>query len=138
VGGEGMHHWNSKEGILELLYRLVKVPSVTGTRGELRMEEEIAAILEEMPYFQENPHLIYRKEIAGDVLNRKAIAGLYKGKETSQKTILLLSHYDVVGVEDYGRLAPLAFSPLECTSAMVEENIPDDANQDLKSGEWIF
>ena len=43
-----MGHWNTKEGILELLFRLVKVPSVTGTRGELRMEEEISTILKEM------------------------------------------------------------------------------------------
>ncbi len=133
-----MAHWNTKEGILELLYRLVKVPSVTGTRGELRMEDEISAILREMPYFQKYPNQIYRKEINGDLLNRKAIAGFYQGSKTSTKTIILLSHYDVVGVEDYGRLAPLAFSPLECTSAMVEENLSDDAERDLKSGEWIF
>lgn len=133
-----MRHWNTKEGILELLYRLVKVPSVTGTRGELRMEEEIAAILMEMPYFQKYPDQVYRKKIPGDGLNRKAIAGFYKGNKKSKKTIILLSHYDVVGVEDYGRLAPLAFSPLECTSAMSEEKLSNDAEEDLKSGEWIF
>lgn len=133
-----MRHWNTKEGILELLYRVVKVPSVTGTRGELRMEDEIAAILMEMPYFQKYPDRIYRKQIPGDILNRRAIAGFYKGNKKSKKTIILLSHYDVVGVEDYGRLAPLAFSPLECTSAMVDEKLPDDAEEDLKSGDWIF
>lgn len=133
-----MGHWNTKEGIMELLYRLVKVPSVTGTRGELRMEDEISAILKEMPYFQKYPDQIYRKEITGDLLNRKAVAAFYQGSKTSKKTIILLSHYDVVGVEDYGRLAPLAFSPLECTSAMAEENLSVDAEQDLKSGEWIF
>ena len=133
-----MDHWNTKEGILELIYRLVKVPSVTGTRGELRMEEELAEILKEMPYFQNYPDQIYRKEIAGDLLNRKAIAAFYKGSKSSDKTIILLSHYDVVGVEDYGRLSPLAFSPLECTSAMAEEKLPNDAKEDLKTGEWIF
>ena len=133
-----MGHRNTKEGILELIYSLVKVPSVTGTRGELRMEEELAVILREMPYFQNYPDRIYRKEIPGDVLNRKAIAAFYKGSNSSKKTIILLSHYDVVGVEDYGRLSPLAFSPLECTSAMVGEKLPDDAKKDLKSGEWIF
>ena len=133
-----MGHWNTKEGILELLFRLVKVPSVTGTRGELRMEDEISAILKEMTYFQKHPDRIYRKEIVGDSLKRKAIAALYKGSNLTKKTIVLLSHYDVVGVEDYGRLAPLAFSPLECTSAMVEESLSADAENDLKSGEWLF
>ena len=133
-----MGHWNTKEGILELIYRLVKVPSVTGTRGELRMGDEITAIFKEMTYFQNYPERIYRNEINGDGLNRKAIAAFYKSSKPTSTTILLLSHYDVVGVEDYGRLAPLAFSPLECTSAMVEENLPKDAKEDLASGEWVF
>lgn len=131
-------HWNTKERILELLFRLVKVPSVTGTRGELRMGEEIISIMEEIPYFQMHPNQLFSQKIKGDSLGRKAVAGLYKGNGQEKKTIVLLSHYDVVGVEDFGRLTPLAFSPSEYTSAMAEEELPVDIEEELKTGEWIF
>lgn len=131
-------HWNTKEGILDLLLRLVRVPSVTGTRGELRMEEEIVSLLMELPYYRKHPEYIFKKAIKHDSLDRKAVACLYKGSDEANRTIILLSHYDVVGVEDFGRLTPLAFSPLDYTKALEKEELPDDAREDLQSGEWIF
>ncbi len=131
-------HWNTKEGILDLLLRLVRVPSVTGTRGELRMAEEIISILMELPYYQKHPEYIFRKAIRHDALDRKAVACLFKGSDSASRTIILLSHYDVVGVEDFGRLTPLAFSPLDYTRALEHEELPEDAREDLRSGDWIF
>lgn len=131
-------HWNTKEGILDILLRLVRVPSVTGTRGELRMEEEIVSILMELPYYQQHPEYIFKKAIKHDVLERKAVACLYKGNNDANRTIILLSHYDVVGVEDFGRLTSLAFSPIDYTRALEREELPEDAKEDLQSGEWIF
>lgn len=131
-------HWNTKEGILNLLLRLVRVPSVTGTRGELRMEDEIVSILMELSYYKENPEYIFKKAINHDALDRKAVACLYRGNKEESRTIILLSHYDVVGVEDFGRLAPLAFSPLDYTRALEQEELPQDAREDLQSGDWIF
>ena len=133
-----MGHWNTREGILDLLLRLVRVPSVTGTRGELRMEEEIVSILMELPYYQKQPEYIFKKAIRHDALDRKAVACLYKGNDERNRTIILLSHYDVVGVEDFGRLTPLAFSPMDYTRALEREELPKEAKEDLQSGEWIF
>ncbi|SFC86452.1 Arginine utilization protein RocB [Bacillus sp. OV322] len=133
-------HWNNREDILRLIKRLVAIPSISGTEEENDMASEILAILKEIPYFKENPSMIFEESIENDSLNRKTVAALLKGKQKSrhQKTIILLSHYDVVGIEDYGYLKPYAFDPDRYTEMLKSEALPLDAEKDLSSGDWLF
>jgi len=56
------------------------------------------------------------------------------------KTVILLSHYDTVGIEEYGAEASLAFDPITFTEHL--KSHPDKLNEqakiDLLSGDYLF
>ncbi|PLT32968.1 M20/M25/M40 family metallo-hydrolase [Bacillus sp. V5-8f] len=132
-------YWNNKDRILALVKRLVRIPSIAGTTDENVMADELLTILKEIQYFRENPDLIFEKHIEGDFLNRKAVAALLKGsKGKSNKTVILLSHFDVVGVEDYGYLKNYAFDPDAYSEILKEHSLSEDIMKELHSGSWLF
>ncbi|RFU62919.1 M20/M25/M40 family metallo-hydrolase [Peribacillus glennii] len=132
-------YWNNREQILSLIRRLVRVPSIAGTADENVMAEELLGVFKEIPYFRENPDCLFEKHIEGDSLKRKAIAALLKGKKgKSNKTVILLSHFDVVGVEDYGYLKDYAFNPDLYTQKLKDTSLPEDIMKELHSGNWLF
>ncbi|WP_157950927.1 M20/M25/M40 family metallo-hydrolase [Peribacillus acanthi] len=133
-----MKHWNNKQDLLSIVKRLVKVASISGTVGENQMVKEIRNIITDIPYFSEKPDSIIEEKIKGDTLGRSAIAALYKSSNKTDKTIVLLSHFDVVDVEDYGHLKEFAFLPDEYTQLLKSEEIPMDAKEDLLSDDWVF
>ncbi|MGB8954089.1 MAG: hypothetical protein WCC10_01830, partial [Tumebacillaceae bacterium] len=47
--------WATKEGLLDLLCDLVRVPSVTGTEAEVTVAQEVVKKLGALPYFQQRP-----------------------------------------------------------------------------------
>ena len=126
------HSWT------ELLTRLVGVPSVTGSSDEARFPRELEALLAEMPYFASHRDAIVRHP-TGD--GREVLTALYRpdGPRRPQ-TVILLAHYDVVGVEDYGPLAPLAFEPERLTAALRADpdHLDDAARRDLDTGRFLF
>src|SRR5699024_6075810 len=72
---------------------------------------------------------------------RHLLTALVRGREPSAKeTIVLLSHFDVVGVEDYGSLENLAFHPMELTKELHQriDELPEEVAQDLGTGNWLF
>ncbi|ACB86332.1 M20/M25/M40 family metallo-hydrolase [Natranaerobius thermophilus] len=125
-----------KNKLKELLDRLVKVPSISGTSKEQGVAEEIHKILSEIPYFQENKDLLHINKLPGDSLERSYVTALLKGK--GNKTVILLHHHDVVDVQDYGNLKEYAFDTDTITSKMETFDLPSDARKDLESGEWLF
>jgi len=129
------------EKIKEYLLRLVKVPSITGTTGEVVMPTTIVEIVKEMNYFQAHPELIQTHPIAHDSLSRSNVTALFKGKEDCRETIVLLSHFDVVGIDDFGTFSPYAFHPLEYTeilSSLEGMNLAPEVEADMNSGDWLF
>ncbi len=56
----------------------------------------------------------------------------------SKGTVILTGHYDVVDTADFGSLENLAFSPLEYTEALKRLSPGKEAEQDLKSGDYLF
>lgn len=132
-------HWNNRKDLESIVKRLVRIPSVSGTLGEMRMAEELVEILGEIPYFQNHPNMIFTEGIPNDEFERVNIAALLEGKEKSnRKTVVLLSHYDVVGAADYGNLQPLAFDAEQLTRFLQTAKLPEEASKNLQTGDWLF
>ena len=123
--------------IMEILRKLVAEPGITATPGEKKAGDVIFEMLTDMEYFKENNELIGRYPCPGDSFGREVIYGIVKGN--SNKTVVLMGHYDVVGIEDYGKIKDYAFDIDLLPEKLIEANIMDEsAAEDLKSGNWIF
>ena len=140
-----------EEKVYEYLKRLVSVPGISDTDEERKTAEAILEILAEQPYFKAYPENFGTVEIPGDARKRPLMYGLVRGNTKSGRTIILTGHYDVVNVEDYGQLKPLAFSMDELKAELEKEygervmrGLKEDADpeqdfwNDVASGEWIF
>lgn len=140
-----------EEKVYEYLKRLVSVPGISDTDEEKKTAEVIRETLAEQPYFRAYPENFGAVEIPGDVRKRPLVYGLVRGNKKSGRTIILTGHYDVVGVEDYGQLKPLAFSMDELKAELEKEygerltraaregaDPEQDFWNDVASGEWIF
>ena len=122
------------------LLELVAIPSITGTREEVRIARHIHAKLQQWPYFQSHPsqlQLITKKP--PDIpYPLEAVFALIKAGQPTRKTILLIAHFDVVAVHNYGPLKDQAFDPPELAKKLPSLDLPEAARQDLESGEYLF
>lgn len=119
----------------ELLLQLTPFESISQSPGEGRIARFIHSRLAEHPYFQANPRQL--RLLPLPAANSPAVvAALVQGR--GAKTVILMNHHDVVDVEDYGKLKPLAFDPVELTRSLDQEALPPAARQDLESGDWVF
>ncbi|MRG86495.1 M20/M25/M40 family metallo-hydrolase [Salinibacillus xinjiangensis] len=132
-----MKKWQTKEELIELLCSLVDYPSITESDAEIAIVQYIHHLLSERTYFQQNP-----KQLALHPLDdgRQLLTALVKSKKPTKDTIVLVSHIDVVDVEDYGSFMNLAFHPKELTREFHKNihNLPEDAQNDIRQGEWLF
>lgn len=131
-----MKNWQSKEDIQKLVKQLIEYPSITGSMDELAISEYIELRLQELPYFQTYPHMLNLHPTKD---GRKLLTALVKQDDTKE-TVILLSHFDVVDIEDYGEWKNLAFRPEALTKAFKQnyEKMPKDVQKDLDSGDWLF
>ncbi|MBM7646149.1 arginine utilization protein RocB [Scopulibacillus daqui] len=131
-----MGNWQTKEQLKELLVKLVEIPSVTGSASEIAMSEYIQLKLSELDFFKANPHML---ELHPTHDGRKLVTALVKNGR-SKKTVILLSHFDVVDIEDFGDWKNLAFRPDELTQAFNnhKDRLPEDVKDDLEKGQWLF
>ena len=120
-----------EEKVYEYLKRLVSVPGISDTDEERKTAEAIREILAEQPYFKAYPENFGTVEIPGDARKRPLVYGLVRGNKKSGQTIILTGHYDVVSVEDYGPLKPLAFS-MDELKAELEKEYGEQVMQALK------
>ena len=116
------------------------VPSVSHTPGERLFAPVLRSALEEIPYFQRHPEDISVLPVSAREEDGAMVFALMRAPGQVKKTILLLSHFDVVGVDEYGALRELAFSPLAYTQALREGrfSLDADAQRDLESGNYLF
>jgi arginine utilization protein RocB len=128
--------WQTKEGLLQLIKELVHIQSITGSKEEISLALYIQQQLQLLTYFQNNPEHV-KLHPTGD--GRFSVAALVK-KEGATNTVVLVSHFDVVNVDDYGKWKDLAFRPDELTAQFYENAhvLPEDARADIESGEWLF
>lgn len=126
----------SSDQLLNLLNELVSVESVTLSDAEKQFPLKVEQHLMRLTYYQENPSYISLHSTSDD---RSFLTALYKHEEAT-KTVVMISHFDVVDFEDYGDLKHLAFKPLELTKALLgrTSELPEEAKNDLLSQNWLF
>ena len=127
-----------EKDIKELLYGYMKVESFSFSSNERLVEPFLLDWFETIPYFREHPEFCGAYEIPGDPLDRKVMFGMVRGR--GNKAVVLIHHYDVVGIEDFKLLKEYAFSPDELGEKLMEvkDSLPRDAREDLESGDWLF
>lgn len=128
--------WGTPEALRSLLCQVVSWKSMTLTDGEKEFPLKIKGELQELEYFQKNPSHLRLYEADFD---RSLLTALYKHPE-ARETIVLISHFDTVNTEEYGDLEEFAYQPEELTKLLLErvDDLPEDATNDLLSGEYLF
>lgn len=128
--------WKSPQQLEDLLGELVGWNSLSGTQGEIDFPHKLKDKFLELEYFREHKRNI---ELFDAGKERNAFTALYKTEENAN-TVVLISHFDSVGVEEYGQLQELAFDPEKLMQAFRErpELLTPDAKEDLNTGEYLF
>ncbi|MCB5228589.1 MAG: M20/M25/M40 family metallo-hydrolase [Candidatus Cloacimonetes bacterium] len=117
----------------------VNIRSVVGSSEENNMSERVYEVLSSVDYFARHPQQLKYVMAKDDALNRKSVVAVLKGeKKPSAKTLVLIGHTDTVGISDYGTIQEYATRPLELAEKIRELSLPEDAIEDLESGEYYF
>lgn len=125
-----------KKTILKVLKETVSIRSITSSLNEKELGDYLYNYLSQIEYFKENSDCFGKFALKNDHLKRSVIYGLVKGK--TNKTIVLLNHYDVVGVTDFGNIQEYAFDIDSITDKLKEMSLNEEVKKDLFSDEWIF
>ncbi len=135
-----MNPWS--ETIRDLTIKLVGWPSVTNTHGEHLWPQQLAEWLAQQPYFAANPELLRLERTINDGYERSNLYALVRGEGPT--TVVLVGHYDVVSIENYGNLTEWAHDPEELLPRLIaslEAYAPSPSDQlalkDLRSGEFL-
>ncbi|MGM8212033.1 M20/M25/M40 family metallo-hydrolase [Virgibacillus sp. W0430] len=128
--------WQTPASLRQLLSELVGWDSRTLTEGEKAFSHKLKDKLGDLLYFQQNTSHLQLHDAGNE---RFAVTALYK-HASAKDTIVLISHFDTVHTEEFGDLGDLAFKPEQLTDALLERknDLPDEAREDLESGEYLF
>jgi len=127
-----------REDIDRIFFPYMAVNSETNTEGEKEAEAFLMRTIRSFIYFRQNRENCGAFPIPGDPQERSVCWGLVKGK--GEKTVILMHHYDVAGIEDFRAFKDFAFDP-EALKGMLSQNteeLTDEAAADLASGEYLF
>ncbi len=128
----------NRELLEKTFYRLVATKGISGTRDENKSTDEIKSCFQEMPYFQQHPDHLKAFPIPNDGFDREVVTALVKGDASSNRTIVMIGHSDVVDAQDYGKNEEVAFDPEKLMEQINPESLNPDAKKDFESKEWIF
>lgn len=120
------------------LLSLVSIPSVSPSVKENDVVQYIYDRFMELDYFKKNPWDLQVLPCDKDLLGRNIVFAIVRAQPSTSSTIILMGHMDVISPDVYGKLKEWAFSPEELSRRIGEEDIDENAREDLDSGEWIF
>ncbi len=122
------------------LLTLCAVPSVSHTAGERAFPAALRKMLMQIPYFRAHPDAVRVLPVSERSEDGEMVFALLRAGAHVRRTVMLLSHFDVVGVDEYGALAQAAFDPEAYTRRLRagELRLPDAAREDLQSGNYLF
>jgi arginine utilization protein RocB len=129
-----------KQQAIARYIRIINQNSVSETEGEAKFGAFLEEELNKIAYFNQHPENILLQPVSlGGGIGHNVFA-LLEAKKPTSKTVILLSHYDTVGIEEYGAEASLAFDPITFTEHL--KSHPDKLNEqariDLMSGDYLF
>ncbi|WP_188206969.1 M20/M25/M40 family metallo-hydrolase [Alkalibacillus aidingensis] len=128
-----------REEILSITKSLVNVNSIVNTSGEQDIAKTVYDYLASHPYFEMKPSQLVMEQTINDDRERYNVLAHVKGtKGKSNRTIVLMGHLDTVGVDDFNQQRDLAFSPDDWMEYLQSEQLPEQIQDQLKSGDWLF
>jgi len=130
---------SQRDKLLKMIEELVSIPSVTESPDESAPGIWIKERLEKLPYFiEKKEHLIWAEtplEGSGEKLH--SLVARVDAAVPTKRTVLLIGHYDVVGVNVYGEMADNAFDVEKMTehfNAGDDDVIYGRGTMDMKCG----
>ncbi|MDP4160522.1 MAG: M20/M25/M40 family metallo-hydrolase [Bacillota bacterium] len=130
---------NCQEEVLQITKELVNTSSIVNTSGEKNMATNIYNRLGALSYFVSNPEHLVMSRTVNDVVERYNVLAFVKGtKDSSDDTVILMGHFDTVGIDDFAQLKDLSCNPDKLSTAYLSEKLPANVEQHLKSGKWLF
>jgi arginine utilization protein RocB len=133
--------------VLRLTKTLIEIPSISpSVLGENQCADTIRGLTLATYENGKVPDVFSEFWFAED--GRKNFACLLKSKKKTKKTIILMGHFDTVGIDDFARYgnAEIAFQPEQLHKAMrvffESKNIVEPSEKSawlaLQSGDWLF
>ncbi|MDR1068547.1 MAG: M20/M25/M40 family metallo-hydrolase [Clostridiales Family XIII bacterium] len=128
----------SADTIRRILTDYIAAESVTGGFAENSATEFLRGVFSSAPYFSENNGSWGCYDIPEDFCGRSVFWAVIRGE--GPQTVVLIHHSDVAGVEDFGSLKDIAFSPDALRDALlkIRGSLSPDARADLESGAFLF
>lgn len=127
--------YESRNDLYRLLLKICSYPTITGSTGEQLFASELETILQALPYFQTHPDALVLHDVGR---GRSVVAALVKSPKATKKTVVLIAHYDVVSVDEYGEHAHLAFSPETWTEQIRTGAVRVPQSILEEPGDWLF
>lgn len=127
-----------RKRMYEAMERMVKAPSISGTKEENGVTYVMEELLYEIPYFQEHKEHVMRVPVKEDPLGRDLIAAYLELNPDCPDTVILTGHHDVVDVDEYGPLQDVAFDVKTITQRIGELPMDEESRRDYESGQWYF
>ncbi len=113
--------------------------SVVETPDEIKMAQKIYDTISSIDYYKKHPELVYQLDCPGDQYGRRVVVAEMNGeKAPSNKTVLMIGHFDTVGISDYGLLKEFAGQPEVLAEEFKKIKLPPEAKADLESGKYLF
>ena len=130
---------SGRDQLLKMIEELVSIPSVTESENESLPGIWIKERLEKLPYFIEKKgHLLWvETPLEGSAIKFHSLIARVDASAPTERTVLLIGHYDVVGVSVYGEMAKDAFDVKKMTehfNAGNEDIIYGRGAMDMKCG----
>ncbi len=124
--------------ITDIFYDYVRIDSETGTPKENQASDFVFGFFSRLAYFKTHPDRFGRFALPDDPYGRSVVFALVKGR--GRKTVVLMHHFDVVGIEDFLRFKDHAFEPDVLMQGLKKtpEILSPEAREDLFSDQWIF
>ncbi|MDL2327239.1 M20/M25/M40 family metallo-hydrolase [Ruminococcaceae bacterium OttesenSCG-928-A11] len=125
--------------VKDITEQMVRVPSIVKTSGESDCARTILAYYQSLPYFQQHPDHLTLQRTEDDEIERYNVIAMVRGAaKENARTVLLMGHFDTVGIDDYGPLKPHACDPSALPTLLRELPLSDEVKRDIDSGEYMF
>lgn len=125
---------------LELLMKLISIPSITASAQEDLAARFIYDWLTELGWFKEHPHYLtlLPTPLEGNTRPLHALTAFITAAKPTKRTIILIGHLDVVDTGAYSPLEDIAFDPQALVSSLETARLDPCAAADLVSGNFLF